>query len=93
MDAKIAPQGVIIASEFTDQTFGAFFEKRSLDYDRERFTLLEKRADAAPVPDQCPAYRKSRAVIALQLIKRWRNLAYDKRHAGRRMPSFGVRQG
>jgi len=69
-----------------DQSFATFFEKRSLDYDRSRMTLLEKRADAVPVPDQSPAYRKSRAVIALQLIKRWRNLAYDKRYANRRLP-------
>jgi hypothetical protein len=69
-----------------DQNFGTFFEKRSLDYDRGRMTLLEKRADAVPVPDHCPAYHKSRAVIALQLIKRWRNLAYDKRHRNRRLP-------
>lgn len=38
------------------------------------------------MPDQDPAYRKSRAVIALQLIKRWRNLAYDARHGGLRLP-------
>ena len=69
-----------------DQTFGAFFEKRSLDYDRGRFMLLEKKADATPVPEQAPAYRKARAVIALQLIKRWRNLAYDKRHKKLRLP-------
>jgi hypothetical protein len=69
-----------------DQNFGTFFEKRSLDYDRGRMTLLEKRADAVPVPDHCPAYHKSRAVIALQLIKRWRNLAYDERHENRRLP-------
>jgi hypothetical protein len=68
-----------------DEDFGMFFERRSLDYDRER-AILSKRADAAPVPDQCPAYQKSRAVIALQLIKRWRNLAYDKRHKNRRLP-------
>jgi hypothetical protein len=68
-----------------DQTFGTFFEKRSLDYDRVRM-LMEKRADAVPVPDHCPAFHKSRAVIALQLLKRWRNLAYDKRHKARRMP-------
>jgi hypothetical protein len=68
-----------------DRDFGAFFERRSLDYDRER-AILTKRADAAPVPEQCPAYQKSRAVIALQLIKRWRNLAYDRRHGGRRLP-------
>jgi hypothetical protein len=68
-----------------DQDFGAFFEMRSLDYDRAR-ALITKRADAVPVPEQCPAYQKSRAVIALQLIKRWRNLAYDKRYADRRLP-------
>lgn len=68
-----------------DQDFGTFFERRSLDYDRER-AILSKQADTAPVPEQCPAYQKSRAVIALQLIKRWRNLAYDKRHKDRRLP-------
>jgi hypothetical protein len=69
----------------SDQDFGTFFEQRSLDYDRTR-AILSKRADAAPVPQQCPAYQKSRAVIALQLIKRWRNLDYDKRHPNRRLP-------
>lgn len=68
-----------------DQAFGEFFEKRSLDYDRGRMVLMEK-ADATPVPDQAPAYRKSRAVIALQLIKRWRNIAYDRRHKMSRLP-------
>lgn len=68
-----------------DQDFGVFFERRSLDYDRDR-AILTMRADARPVPEQCPAYQKSRAVIALQLIKRWRNLAYDRRHANRRLP-------
>jgi hypothetical protein len=66
-----------------DEAFAEFFEKRSLDYDRMR--LLEK-ADAAPVPQHMPAYRKSRAVIALQLIKRWRTLAYDRRHKNLRRP-------
>jgi Second Messenger Oligonucleotide or Dinucleotide Synthetase domain len=74
-----------ISSTPPDQDFGMFFERRSLDYDRER-AILTKRADAAPVPEQCPAYQKSRAVIALQLIKRWRNLAYDRRHGSRRLP-------
>jgi len=72
-----------IARTPPDQDFGAFFERRSLDYDRGRALL---RADAMPVPEQCPAYQKSRAVIALQLIKRWRNLAYDRRHKNRRLP-------
>jgi hypothetical protein len=74
-----------IAQTPPDQDFGAFFERRSLDYDRERALIL-KHADAVPVPEHCPAYQKSRAVIALQLIKRWRNLAYDKRHTNRRLP-------
>ncbi len=43
-------------------------------------------ADAAPVPQQLPAYRKSRQVICLQLIKRWRNIVYDRRHRGLRLP-------
>jgi hypothetical protein len=68
-----------------DPDFGTFFERRSLDHDRER-AILSKRADAAPVPEHCPAYQKSHAVIALQLIKRWRNLTYDRRHSSRRLP-------
>jgi hypothetical protein len=69
----------------SEQDFGTFFEQRSLDYDRTR-AILSKRTDASPVPQQCAAYQKSRAVIALQLIKRWRNLAYDQRHPSRRLP-------
>jgi hypothetical protein len=74
-----------IAQTPPDRDFSEFFERRSLDYDRER-AIRTKHADAVPVPEQCPAYQKSRAVIALQLIKRWRNLAYDRRHASRRLP-------
>ena len=46
-------------------------------------------AEAAtePVPDQLPAYRKSRALITLQLIKRFRNLCYERRPNLRRPPS------
>jgi hypothetical protein len=68
-----------IAMTPPDEAFARFFEKRSLDYDTARMKAMAK-ADAAPVPVQMPAYRKSRAVIVLQLIKRWRNLAYDRRH-------------
>jgi hypothetical protein len=67
-----------------DEVFGLYFEKASLDYDRLRKVMAK--ADVDPVPDQMPVYRKSRAVICLQLIKRWRNLVYDRRHAGRRAP-------
>ena len=66
-----------------DTAFGAFYEQRSLDYNR---FLLDTKADAAPVPEQMPVYRKSLAVIALQLIKRWRNLLYDRRYSTLRMP-------
>ena len=74
-----------IAGTPADEVFGLFFEKRSLDYDRLRLEAMAK-ADTAPVPPQMPVYRKSRALICLQLIKRWRNLAYDRRHARLRMP-------
>jgi hypothetical protein len=68
-----------------EEVFALYFERASLDYNR---SLLEvqARADADAVPVQMPAYRKSRAVIALQLIKRWRNIAYDRRHPKLRMP-------
>jgi hypothetical protein len=68
-----------------DEIFGLYFEKRSLDYDRAHLRALAK-ADADAVPVQMPVYRKSRAVICLQLMKRWRNLAYDRRHATLRIP-------
>lgn len=68
-----------------DEIFGLYFEKSSLDYDRMRLQVLAK-ADTDPVPAQMPVYRKSRAVISLQLIKRWRNLAYDRRHPRLRLP-------
>jgi hypothetical protein len=69
-----------------DEAFGRFFEGRSLDYARMRAQVLAERTETNPVPQQMPAYRKSRAVIALQLIKRWRNVAYDRRHQNLRRP-------
>ena len=52
-----------------------------------RDLLIQERAEADPVPVQEATSRKSRAVIALQLLKRWRNLIYDGR-SGRRPPSI-----
>ncbi|AWZ21116.1 hypothetical protein RTM1035_05250 [Roseovarius sp. TM1035] len=66
-----------------DIVFGSYFERESLKY--ARATALAK-ADTTPVPDQLPAYKKSRQVICLQLIKRWRNLVYDRRHPKLRLP-------
>jgi len=48
--------------------------------------VLAKRADAVPVPAQQGAHEKAKAVIVLQLLKRWRNVQYDRRN-GRRPPS------
>lgn len=72
-----------LANTPADTAFGLFYERRSLDYNR---VMLEFKADAAPVPEQMPVYRKSLAVIALQLIKRWRNLLFDRRYPGLRLP-------
>ena len=47
------------------------------------------RADTEPVPAQTPPFRKSRALIVLQLLKRWRNVRYDARSA-RRPPSIMI---
>ena len=56
----------------------------------ERASVYEiaalKAADAEPVPDPEPAAAKSLAVVALQLIKRWRNVQYMNR-PGRKPPS------
>ena len=60
--------------------FEKFFEARSLALDE----LLAK-AETEDVPQQMPAYLKPPAVVALQLMKRFRNVQYEKR-AGRRPP-------
>ena len=67
-----------------DLAFAQYFEQRSLEDARLR--LLAK-GETEPVPDQMPAFRKSRALIALQLIKRFRNLRYERRPGLRRPPS------
>jgi hypothetical protein len=69
-----------------DPAFGLYFEKASLTYDSMRMASMVADAAADPVPAQMPVYRKSRAVICLQLIKRWRNIGYDLRHAELRLP-------
>jgi Second Messenger Oligonucleotide or Dinucleotide Synthetase domain len=73
-----------LANTPADEIFGAYFEKASLDYNKSALQILGKASD--PVPVQMQVYRKSRAVICLQLIKRWRNLAYDRRHPRLRIP-------
>lgn len=68
-----------------EQPFGFFFEGRSLQYDQARLQV-ELGAEADPVPAQMPAYRKSLALVALQLLKRWRNITYGQRHPTLRCP-------
>ena len=68
-----------------DQDFAQFFEAREVRYYEQMF--LAERAQGEPVPAQEPPFRKSKAVIVLQLLKRWRNVVYDDR-SGRYPPSI-----
>ena len=66
-----------------DQDFADIFEKRAAEYEQ---LMFKEAADSDPVPPQEPPFQKSKAVIVLQLLKRWRNVQYDAR-SGRRPPS------
>lgn len=76
------------ASTPLDYAFADIFEKRAGEYE-ERLRLLAEKAGSDPVPPHEPPYRKSKAVIVLQLLKRWRNVQYDTR-SGRRPPSIMI---
>ena len=69
-----------------DQSFAAAYAGRSHDYER---LMATAKADSEPVPAQAPPFEKSRAVIVLQLLKRWRNVRYDVRPS-RRPPSIMI---
>ena len=69
-----------------DHAFADIFEERAREY--ENFIMLAKAA-SDPVPSQEPLFRKSKAVVVLQLLKRWRNVQYDSRQ-GRRPPSIMI---
>ena len=69
-----------------DLDFATAYATRSLDHER---VALMARADSEPVPDQTLPFQKSRAVVVLQLLKRWRNVQYDRR-PGRRPPSIMI---
>lgn len=71
-----------------DYAFADIFEKRAGEYE-ERLRMFAKKAESDPVPPQEPPFRKSKAVIVLQLLKRWRNVQYDSR-SGRRPPSIMI---
>jgi hypothetical protein len=57
-----------------EANFAKLYEARAEAY---------KRAPAEPVPEQEPAGRKSRALISLQLTKRWRNVLFARRDRAR----------
>lgn len=65
-----------------DVAYSEYFEKRARQADH----ILAKAAETEEVPEQIPAFLKPPAVVALQLIKRNRNIAYDGRE-GRLPPS------
>ncbi len=69
-----------------DADFAAAYASRSRDYER---MIAMAEADTEPIPSQAPPFEKSRAVIVLQLLKRWRNVQYDAR-PGRRPPSIVI---
>jgi hypothetical protein len=68
-----------------DRAFALAFSKRAALI--EARTALDK-ADSVPVRPQMDAHEKSKAVIVLQLLKRWRNVQYDSRTGYRRPPSI-----
>ena len=67
-----------------DSGFAEQYASRASAYEA---SLLVNAADADPVPPAEPATRKSLAVVALQLLKRWRNVQYQNR-SGRKPPSI-----
>ena len=67
-----------------DDGFAQQYADRARAYE---MSLLVEAADAEPVPDPEPATHKSLAVVALQLLKRWRNVQYRNR-GGRKPPSI-----
>ena len=67
-----------------DAGFAEQYAERARAYEA---SLLVEAADADPVPPSEPVLRKSLAVVALQLLKRWRNVQYQDR-GGRKPPSI-----
>ena len=66
-----------------DTDFGMAYASRVSQYEQGLFLA----AESEPVPPNEPLPQKSLAVVALQLLKRWRNVQYQ-RHSGRKPPSI-----
>lgn len=67
--------------------FAQWFEDMTPDVREIVEAMLRKSAE--PVPDQDELIEKSKPLVALQLLKRWRNKCYDLRE-GRSPPSIGI---
>ena len=66
-----------------DTGFGVAYASRANQYERVVFEA----AESEPVPPNESLGQKSLAVVALQLLKRWRNVQYQHR-SGRKPPSI-----
>ncbi len=66
-----------------DQHFALAFAERTARYERG---MIFAEAQLEDVPKLDPFYQKSVVTVALQLVKRWRNVKYDSR-SGRQPPS------
>lgn len=64
-----------------DSDFAQLYETRAIEYEN----IVLGKADAEELPRHEPVY-KSMSVVALQLLKRWRNVQYDEREV-RQPPS------
>lgn len=71
---------------WSDDPFVNLYMARSSEYEQ---ALMAAHADTEPVPDQKPVSARSKAAIALQLLKRWRNVQYESR-SGRCPPSIMI---
>ncbi len=69
-----------------DDWFGDLLLERALSGDR----IVAKSADVEPLPGQKELYRKARATVALQLIKRHVQMLYERRPNLRRPPSVAL---
>lgn len=71
-----------------DRDFAEAYARQELEYERIALTKV----DSDPVPSQKPPFQKSKAVIVLQLLKRWRNVQYARqgRRPRRRPPSIVI---
>jgi len=82
-DTKIVANPWGFAQHFIEHTpkdvlFEAAFMARAREFEAAHL-LVEAQAEVEQVPEQEPMHAKSMAVIALQLLKRYRNVRYDKR--------------